>query len=211
MIILIDNKNFMIRLCKDEPHIHGFDVTFPNWQGWMRLLSDMGETVVVSGLEAEEYLDDNNIYYVHVEYVAKESFLKFIRRLNRLVEENKEYIETSNSFAKLVFAVARDGEKGTLYTDNLAMIWRYNEDDRYYIDVNIDVDMLKHKRVSEALIVEQAVCEPYTDAEEIQELSDEVDELLYYLDTDAYETLFSADTFEEAKLNLLAICELIAE
>lgn len=213
MIILIDNKNFMIRYCKDEPRIHGFDTSFPCWQGWMRLLSDIGETVVVSGPEAEEYLDSHNIYYVHVEHVAKESFFKFERRLNRLVEENKEYIETSMSFGKLVFAVTKDGSRGTINTDNLLEIWRYNEDGMYYVDVNIDVNMLEHKRVAEALVVEKAIAKLLhaEDLESLEELSDIVDDVIYHLDADAYETLFTAETLHEAAINALAICELIAE
>lgn len=213
MIILIDNKNFMIRYCKDEPRIHGFDTSFPCWQGWMCLLSDIGETVVVSGPEAEKYLDDNNIYYVHVEHVAKESFLKFTRRLARLVKENQEYIDTSLSFGKLVFAVTGDGEKGNVKTENLLEIWRYNEDDNYYIDINIDINELQHKLISKVLTVEKSLADflGYENVEELEELSDEVDEFLYYLDVDDYKSLFSAELLHAAGIQALAICELIAK
>lgn len=213
MIILIDNKNFMIRYCKDEPNIHGFDTTFPHWQGWMRLLSDIGETVVVSGPEAEKYLDSHNIYYVHVEAVAKESFLKFVRRLNRLVKENKEYIETSTSFGKLVFAVTASGEKGTINTDNLLEIWRYNEDNNYYIDVNIEAGEIEQTHMSKLLTMEKALADflGYTEIEELEELSDEVAEIIHYLDEDEYEELFSAETISDVVIQAFVICELLAD
>lgn len=210
MIILIDNKNFMIRYCKDEPNIHGFDVTFPNWQGWMKLLSDIGDTVVVSGPEAEKYLDKHNIYYVHVERVAKESFFKFERRLKRLIEENKEFIETNTSFAKLAFAVTVDGNKGTINTNNEAAIWRYHEDSRYYVDFDVDMEEDKDTRIHKALMVEKELCKN-ADCSKLKELSDEVDEILYGPEVVTFDELFSADTYHEAVVKLLTLCEISAE
>ena len=209
MIILIDNENYMIRYCKDSPEIHGFSTNFPNWKGYMRFLSDIGFTVVVSGEEAEEYLDESGIYYIHVENKAKESFHTFVRRLERLVRENKEFLDVNLSFGKLVFAVTEDGEKGTIHTENLAEIWRSNEDRRYYLITNIDPDALKHKREAAAITVEKALVGEKT-TEELEEISEEVDEIIDYTDADNFEKLLSADTFREAKMDLLAVCELLA-
>ena len=212
MIILIDNKNFMIRYCEDDPNIHGFDTSFPNWKGLVTFLSDIGERVVVSGPEAEKFLDDNNIYYVHVEHVAKESFAKFVRRLDRLVEANKEYIETSLSFGKLIFAVTKEGKKGTVSTDNLMSVWRYNEDGRYYFNPNMDRSLLQHKRVDQALTVEKAVADflGIEDMEELQDLSDEVDELLY-AECSSEKEAFSSDNIHDVMVKVLGYCEVLAK
>ena len=141
MIILIDNKNYMIRYCQDEPHIHGFDVSYPNWKGLMKLLSDIGETVVVSGEEAEQYLDENHIYYIHVEHKAKESFETFVKRLNRLVKENQEFIDANLSSCKLLFGIAKEGEKATVNTDNVFAIWKDLETEDYFMEINVEEDI----------------------------------------------------------------------
>ena len=89
MIILIDNKDYMIKLCKNSPDIHGFDTSFPCWHGFMKLYSDTGMMSVVSGKEAEEYLDKNNIYYVHIEDEG-ESYKEFLLKTIDALKDNEE-------------------------------------------------------------------------------------------------------------------------
>ena len=126
MIVLIDNENYMIRLCKDTPDIHGFHPSFPNWKNLVKFLSDAGDMVVLSGEEQEQWLDENNIYYIHVEAKPKESFETFKRRMYRQIKENQEYVESSMSFGKLVYALKKDSyEKGTVNSDNVIEVWRH--------------------------------------------------------------------------------------
>ena len=135
----------MIRLCKDTPDIHGFHPCYPNWQNYVKLLNDMDEMVVLSGKEQEEWLDANNIYYVHVESKPKESFETFKRRMYRQIEENKEYIETSTSFGKLVFALTKSSmEKGNVSTDNIVEIWRRNSDNKYSLRLDLPDNVSDH-------------------------------------------------------------------
>ena len=145
MIVLIDNENYMIRLCKDTPKIHGFHPSYPNWKNLVKLLNDMDEMVVLSGKEQEQWLDDNNIYYVHVEAKPKESFETFKKRMYRQIEENKEYIETSTSFGKLVFALTKGNMvKGNVSTDNIVEVWRRNSDNKYSVRFDLPDNVSDH-------------------------------------------------------------------
>lgn len=145
MIILIDNENYMIRLCKNDPDIYGFHPSFPNWKEIVKFLSDTNHMVVLSGEEQEQWLDENNIYYVHVESKPKESFETFKRRMYRQIEENKEFIETSTSFGKLVFALTKGSmEKGNVSTDNIVEIWRRNSDDKYSLRLDLPDNVSNH-------------------------------------------------------------------
>lgn len=130
MIILIDNENYMIRLCKDDPNIHGFHPSYPNWKAIVRFLSDIGEMVVLSGDEQEQWLDENAIYYVHVEKKPKENFENFKKRMYRQIEENKEYVETSTSYGKRVYSVEVRGR-------TTIEVWRMNDDNKYHIVLDI--------------------------------------------------------------------------
>ena len=94
--------------------------------------------VVLSGKEQEQWLDDNNIYYVHVEAKPKESFETFKKRMYRQIEENKDYIDSSNSNGKLVFALTKEWmTSGTLDTDNIVEIMRRNSDDRFEMRLDL--------------------------------------------------------------------------
>lgn len=216
MIILIDNKNFMIRLCKDSEEYHGFDVSFPGWKELTKFLSDIGFTVLLSGPVAEKFLDDEGLYYIHVEHVAKESFFKFERRLNRLIKENQKYLDTSMSFGKLMFAIARDGSKGTIHSNNLMEIWRMNDDHRFYINSDMDIDDLveilegdfEKLLTIEKKVAKELGCEGI---EELSELSDEVDYALEDFVEREFENLFSASNYHDALINVLVICEMLAK
>lgn len=141
MIILIDNENYMIRLCENDPDIYGFRPSFPNWKEIVKFLSDTNHMVVLSGEEQEQWLDENNIYYVHVEKKAKENFENFKKRMYRQIEENKEFIQNSLSFGTLIYAEKVDGERGTVDTANVLEVWRLNEDDRYHFALSLPTDL----------------------------------------------------------------------
>ena len=145
MIVLIDNENYMIRLCKDDPNIHGFHPSFPNWKNLAKFLSDAGDMVVLSGDEQEEWLDENNIYYVHVEHKPKESFETFKKRMYRQIKENQEYVDSSMSFGKLVYALTKDSyEKGSINSDNVIEVWRANSDDKYHLRLDLPDNISNH-------------------------------------------------------------------
>lgn len=134
MIILVDNKNYMIRLCKDSKTIHGFDVTYPNWKGMTRLYSDMGFTVVLNGKEAEKWLDENNIYYIHMEFVKKESFKRFSKRLSRTLKEHEELLKKNNSTEKLIFGLSTNlKETNDIHDTLLFSITRDNKTGDYFV------------------------------------------------------------------------------
>lgn len=158
MIILIDNKNYMIRLCKDSPVIHGFDVTYPNWKGLAKFYSDIGETALLSGPEAESFLDENNIYYIHVEAKKKENFENFKRRMNRMIEENKEFIESSLSEIKLLFGVNKLGKVTNDVREDFAFcIVQDVKDGRVYIQYDIDTESLREKIILLSHFEEMAI------------------------------------------------------
>ena len=145
MIVLIDNENYMIRLCKDDPNIHGFHPSFPNWKNLAKFLSDAGDMVVLSGDEQEEWLDENNIYYVHVEHKPKESFETFKKRMYRQIKENQEYVDSSMSFGKLVYALEKDSyEKGSVNSDNVIEVWRHNSDNKYHLRLDLPDNISNH-------------------------------------------------------------------
>ena len=135
----------MIRLCKDDPNIHGFHPSYPNWKNLVKFLSDAGDMVVLSGKEQEQWLDENNIYYIHVEAKAKESFETFKKRMYRQIEANKEYVESSMSFGKLVYALKKDSyEKGSVNTDNVIEVWRENSDNKYHLRLDLPDNVSGH-------------------------------------------------------------------
>lgn len=211
MIILVDNKDLMVKFCINAEDCHGFDTTFPCWKGWVRLLSDAGETVMVSGKGAEEFLDESNLFYIHVEDVEGEGLMAFTRRMCSLIEEHEEQLSTSTSYGKLVFAVNADGEMGKVGDDNLLEIWRLNETGRYHIIQSVDEGASKEERVAAALKVEKAIAEELgiTETEELTELSDEVDEEIEAGEAD-FEKLFSDARLSKAFTKALALCELAA-
>lgn len=199
MIILIDNKNYMIRYCQDEPEIHGFDTSFPNWQGYTKLLSDIGYTVVLSGKEAEDYLDENNIYYIHIENKAKENFVNFTKRLNKLIQENEEFLKVNTSYGKLVWGVTEQlTEDATIDTDNLVEVWRLNEDNSYHITINIDEEsMPKYALIAVLERIETLLLNTFkVDLAEVEDL--------FYSYEDEEDLIFATDLHEMAvKLDTL--------
>lgn len=110
MIILVDNKNFAIRTCKDDNSKLYIETLRPNWKGEMKFFSDIGYVVIMSGKEVEDYLDEENIYYVHVEKVAKENFQNFTKRMKKLVDEHVDLLLANNSSEKLIFGINEGGE-----------------------------------------------------------------------------------------------------
>lgn len=134
MIILVDNKNYAIRTCEESNTEHFIETEGGRFFGEMRLLSDIGFTIMVSGKEAEEYLDENNIYYIHMETIKKENFQRWTKRLNKLIEEEKDLIEMNNSSEKLIFAISADPEvKPTMNTANLFEVTRDLKTDEYFV------------------------------------------------------------------------------
>ena len=140
MIILADNKNYAIRLCKESETEHFIETEgAPETVfGAMRLLSDICFTVVVSGTEAEEYLDENNIFYVHIETIKKENFERWTKRLSKLIEEEQELIEATNTSEKLIFALTEDMERGTFKTNNILEVTRDLKTDEYFVTLNLE-------------------------------------------------------------------------
>ena len=210
MIILIDNKNYMIRYCENSPEIHGFDVSFPHWQGCARFLSDIGYTVVLSGKEQEDWLDANDIYYVHVEHKAKENFVNFTKRLERLVKENKSFIERNNTLGVLVTGLTRGLSKDiTIDTINCVEIWKMHENGRYYIGLDLDdvTAMSRSEAIAyldsiEALAIDElkahSLDEIISDARDVFETFEDEDEL------------YSADNLHDILINLIVLVNLIA-
>lgn len=144
MILLIDNKSNMIRFCENDPDIYGLDVCYPNWKGYTKFLSDTGHTVVLSGPEAEEWLDHEGIYYVHVEDVANETYTQFKRRIDKLIEENKEYINSSTSYGKLIFSLDQNLNASDRWADNVIEVWRLNENDSYRVFLTLPEGRCNH-------------------------------------------------------------------
>lgn len=210
MIILIDNKNYMIRYCEDSPEIHGFDVSFPHWEICARFLSDIGYTVVLSGKEAEDYLDEHDIYYIHVENKAKENFVNFTKRLARIVKENKEFLDRNSSWGVLVTGLTRDFSKDiTVDTINCVEIWKMHEDGRYYIGLDLDdvtamtrSDAIAYLDKVEALAIDElkahSLDEIISDARDVFETYEDEDEL------------YSADNLHDILINLIVLVNLIA-
>ena len=212
MIALIDNKDYMIRLCKDSPDIHGFDTSFPGWKGVVRLNSDIGMMSVVSGKEAEDWLDDNHIYYVHIEDEG-ESYKEFLTKLRKALLDNEEFILSNNSFGKLVYGVTEDLEDASIETDNILEIWRYHEDGRYYLDLTLASEL--REMPSYAL---KSVCDTLLDkvvynlapSMTAEELAEEI------LKTerpvacaDDFDYLFSADSLREMIVHLAILLKSI--
>ncbi len=140
MIILVDHKNYAIRLCEDEADEQNIFISEerPTWSGEAMMLSDMGKTVVLTGDAAEEFLDDNNIYYIHVPYVAKENFENFKKRMNRMVEERRDQIDRNNSREKLVYGFDKDlNTNVTMDTDTIFKITRDLKTDEYHSTLNL--------------------------------------------------------------------------
>ena len=203
MIILIDNKNYMIRYCQDEPEIHGFDVSYPNWQGWTKLLSDIGYTVVLSGKEAEDYLDANHIYYIHIENKAKENFVNFTKRLNKLIKENEEFLKVNTSYGKLVWGItAQLTDDATVDTENIVEVWRLNEDGEYHIFVDVDENMPRYALIAVLERIEELLLKTFK-----VEL-DEVKELFYSWPEE--EDLLSATSLHEMAVKLDTLLSVIA-
>lgn len=213
MIALIDNKDYMIELCKDSPDIHGFDVSYPGWEGCMKLCSDIGMMVLVSGKEAEDYLDKNHIYYLHIEDEG-ESYGKFLAKLLDAMEENKDFLESNTSCGKLVYAIDEDLGKGTIDTENVIEIWRYHEDGKYYINVSL-IDELREmpsyvlKSVCDT-IVDKTIHDLAPDMADPETLSEEMMELERPTEkAEDFEYLFSADTLKEMLVKLAILMKSI--
>ena len=207
MIILIDNENYMIRLCKNDPDIYGFHPSFPNWKEIVKFLSDTNHMVVLSGEEQEQWLDENNIYYVHVESKPKESFETFKRRMYRQIEENKEFIQNSLSFGTLVYAEKVNGERGTVDTANVLEVWRLNEDDRYHFALSLPTDL---DNIELALRIESIASRfqewrgtEHSDDEERKALTN----LLLNVIAGNDFNIYTADTMEEVYGQLIFIAE----
>ena len=203
MIILIDNKNYMIRYCQDEPEIHGFDVSFPNWQAYTKLLSDIGYTVVLSGEEAEEYLDANNIYYIHIENKPKENFVNFTKRLQKLIKENEDYLKVNTSYGKLVWGVTEQfTTDATADSLNLVEVWRLNEDGKYYISISVDEEMPKYALIAVLERIENLLLADFdVDIEEVKDL---------FYGYEDEEELSSATSIHEMAVKLDTLLSVIA-
>jgi hypothetical protein len=205
MIILVDNKDYMIKLCENSEDIHGFDTSFPCWQGHARLCSDIGMMAVVSGPEAEKFLDDNHIYYVHIEDEG-ESYKEFLTKLMDALIENKEFILTNNTFGKLVYGLDEDLEPATTETDNILEIWRYHEDGRYYLDLTLASELREMPSY-----VLKSVCDPLLDkvthdlapTMTVEELGEAVANTERPVAcADDFDYLFSADSLKEMIVHL---------
>ena len=203
MIVLVDNKNYMIRLCDGNPEVHGFDVSFPNWRGLMKLFSDVGYTVVMCGKEVEDYLDAQGIYYIHVEHKAKENFENFKKRMNRMIQENKEYVLKNLSFGRFVWGVTENlTTNATMDTLNVVEVWRLHEDNKYHIGVSLADGMPRYALIATLEKIEKLAVEAFNVD------MDEVEELFYSHPTE--EELLTADTMEEMAINLVTLLSVIA-
>lgn len=151
MIILVDNLNFAIRLCEDpEDREHIFISTeLPDWQAAMKINSDIGATVVVNGKVAEDYLDAENIYYIHVEQVAKESFVKFVRRMERMIIDNEEMINMNDSSEKLIFGINKAFQTATnIMDDNIFTVTQDRKTGEYFTRFQLSPTLKKEARVA---------------------------------------------------------------
>ena len=200
MIILIDNKDYMIKLCKDSPDIHGFDSSFPGWKCFARLYSDIGLMVLLSGIEAERYLDSKQIYYIHIEDEG-ETYREFLIRILDALEENIQFISTNTSFGKLVYSIDDDLEEGTVETNNVLEIWRYHEDGRFYLEVTLAEELKEMpsyilKSVCDTLL--DKVVNDLAPSLSVEDLHEEIlDMERPTACADDFDYLFSADSLHE--------------
>ena len=204
MILLIDNKQNMIRFCENDPDIYGFDPVYPNWKNYVKFLSDTDHMVVLSGDEAEEWLDAENIYYVHVEDKDDETYTQFKRRVDKLIEENREYIDSSTSYGKLIFSLDKSGNPGTRDTENSLEVWRLNRDGRYHITLDLpdNVSGYTYGRIIGGMLDKyNKMLRIVEDEEKVK-----VDEL-----TSGSFNLFTADTLTGVALRLSILKDMFAK
>lgn len=210
MIVLIDNKDYMIRLCENSEDIHGFDSTYPHWEGLMRLNSDIGMMSVVSGKEAEDYLDENHIYYIHIEDEG-ESYKEFLIKLLEELKDNEELINSNMSYGKLIYGITDELEDATIETNNILEIWRYHEDGRYYLDLTLFSELKEFPGY-----VLKSVCDTLLDktvhdiapSMELEELAEEMIDFEGSWDGD-FDSLFSADSLREMIIKLAVLLKSI--
>lgn len=149
MIILVDNHNYALRLCKDNKKYAYVSTTQDQWKFTMKVLSDIDVRVVVDEKEIEDYLDEHNIYYIHVEHIEKENFERFTKRMEKMIEERQHLIDTNQSTEKLIFGITRDGStKATYKTDNVFYIIREHCNNEYSTYFELDEKLPVKERVA---------------------------------------------------------------
>lgn len=139
MIILADDKKYAMEMCKDSLSVHFVDTEAAGNWGFaaMRLISDMGDVVFVSGAKAERYLDKHQIYYLHVESEEGEDYIGWFRRLPTAVAGEKELLDANDSTYKLIYGIAKDGmQKATAYTDNAIDVRLERETGTYFASID---------------------------------------------------------------------------
>lgn len=136
MIILADDKEFAMELCKDEKDLRNIfiETGYENWKGLAELHSSLGKRIFLNGYEAEEWLDDNGIYYVHITGGDHDgTFDDFKVSLEEAIALRRPLIDRSRVIGgkgeTLVYGIVRggSGKRATFLTDNSLELVRDSE------------------------------------------------------------------------------------
>lgn len=127
MIILVDKEELAIELCKDSKDLRNIyiEAGYENWKALAELHSELGKRIFLSGDEAEEWLDDAGIYYIHMDREdCGETIGGFRERLEGAIALRRPLLDRSRIVdgkgETLVYGIVRDGsgERATFLTDN---------------------------------------------------------------------------------------------
>lgn len=155
MIILADDKEFAMELCKDEKDLRNIfiETGYDNWKGLAELHSSLGKRIFLSGGEAEEWLDGSGIYYVHITGGDHDgTFDDFKVSLEESIALRRTLIDRSRIIGgkgeTLIYGIVRGGrgKRATFLTDNSLEFVRDSEG-RIHTTLSIGDD----KGISEAI------------------------------------------------------------